>query len=63
MTTGEDTSDDEPEQISLEEVTAGNDKSTETSPASTNEEEDEFVDEDDDEGADEPAPEEAKQSS
>jgi len=57
VTTGKDTSDDEPEQISLEEVTAGNDKSTETSPASTNEEED------DDEGADESAPEEAKQSS
>ena len=65
VTTGEDTSDDEPEQMSLEEVTADSDKAK-TPPAeaaNAEEEEGEFVDEDDDEGADEPAPEEAKQSS
>ena len=63
VTTGEDTSDDEPEQMSLEEVTADSGEA-ETSPAGA-EDEDEFVDDDDndDKGADEPAPEEAKQSS
>ena len=65
VTTGEDTSDDEPEQMSLEEVTADSDKAK-TPPASADDagedEEDEFVD-DDDEGADEPAPKEARESS
>ena len=72
VTTGEDTSDDEPEQMSLEEVTADNDKaktpSTDTDDAGEEEEdEDEFVDEDDDddddEDAGEPAPEGARQTS
>ena len=57
VTTGEDTSEDEQEQMSLEEVSAGTDK------ADAEEADEEFVDDDDDEGADEPTPEEVRQSS
>jgi len=62
VTTGEDTSEDAQEQMSLEEVSVDANK-TDAKEDDEQEDEEEFVDDDDDEGADEPTPEEVRQSS